>query len=204
MKKNICLTMIVKNESVIITKLLNSVFSIIDYWVICDTGSTDGTQEIIKNYFKEKNIEGILHETEWRNFGYNRTIAFEKASQIKNIDYYLVLDADDKVIYNTNNKSLNLNDNKDCYYFNIHINDCQHKRLQLFSAKLKWKYVGVLHEYPESNKELLTYGLIENVYIDSNSEKSNRNSGDLKIKYLNDAELLLKGLVDEPNNKRYY
>ena len=31
-----------------------------DYWVISDTGSTDGTQKVIKDYFKSKNINGEL------------------------------------------------------------------------------------------------------------------------------------------------
>ena len=49
---SICLNMIVKNEAKIITRLLESVVDIIDYWVICDTGSTDNTCEMILNYFK--------------------------------------------------------------------------------------------------------------------------------------------------------
>ena len=40
--------MIVKNESKIIKRCLDSVKDHIDYWVIVDTGSTDGTQDIIK------------------------------------------------------------------------------------------------------------------------------------------------------------
>ena len=35
----ICLNMIVKNESKIITRLLNTVLPIIDTYCICDTGS---------------------------------------------------------------------------------------------------------------------------------------------------------------------
>ena len=45
MEKTLCLCMIVKNEAKIITKCLDSISNYIDYWVISDTGSTDGTQE---------------------------------------------------------------------------------------------------------------------------------------------------------------
>ena len=47
------LNMIVKNESkVIVTTLTNLLKQIeFSYWVISDTGSTDGTQEIIQDFF---------------------------------------------------------------------------------------------------------------------------------------------------------
>ena len=44
----LCLNMIVKNESKIITRLLESVLPIIDTYCICDTGSTDNTIEVIE------------------------------------------------------------------------------------------------------------------------------------------------------------
>ena len=50
----ICLTVICKNESKVIERMLNSVLPILDYYVIVDTGSTDGTQEIIENFFRGK------------------------------------------------------------------------------------------------------------------------------------------------------
>lgn len=56
MSKTISLNMIVKNESHIIEKTLEHLTSIIDfsYWLICDTGSTDNTQNIIKLFFEKK------------------------------------------------------------------------------------------------------------------------------------------------------
>ena len=47
----LCLSMIVKNETHIIKECLDSIYKYVDYWVIVDTGSTDGTQELIKNFF---------------------------------------------------------------------------------------------------------------------------------------------------------
>ena len=52
----ICLNMIVKNESAIIIRLLESVIPLIDSYCICDTGSTDNTITLIKEYCKSKNI----------------------------------------------------------------------------------------------------------------------------------------------------
>ena len=52
----ICLNMIVKNESHIIEKTLENIYQKfpISYWVISDTGSTDNTVEIIKNFLMRK------------------------------------------------------------------------------------------------------------------------------------------------------
>lgn len=62
-KPTICLNMIVKNESAIIEKCLASAKPFIDYWVIVDTGSNDGTQQIIQKFMKD--IPGELHEKPW-------------------------------------------------------------------------------------------------------------------------------------------
>ena len=61
----ICLTMIVKNESQVIRRCIDSVKDYISYWVIVDTGSTDGTQDLIKEIMTEYNIPGELHERPW-------------------------------------------------------------------------------------------------------------------------------------------
>ena len=76
-KVTICLNMIVKNESHIIIQTLTNLCSKINfsYWVICDTGSTDNTKELISNFFKEKEIKGELFDHEWKDFGHNRTLA---------------------------------------------------------------------------------------------------------------------------------
>ena len=62
----ICLNAMVANEARTITRMLDSVVDYVDYWVIQDNGSTDGTQDIIKNYFEERNILGFLYEISWR------------------------------------------------------------------------------------------------------------------------------------------
>ena len=67
----ICLTMIVKNEAHIIRRCLESVRDFIDYWVIVDTGSTDGTQQLIRQLMGD--IPGELHARPWKNFGHNRS-----------------------------------------------------------------------------------------------------------------------------------
>ena len=88
----ICLNMIVKNESRIITRLFDSVLPVIDTYCICDTGSTDNTPEIIREYFSDKNIPGEIVHKNFVNFGENRTFAAQCAYNMA--DYLLFLDAD--------------------------------------------------------------------------------------------------------------
>lgn len=65
-KAKICLNTMVANESHVIIRMLESCYRHIDHWVIQDNGSTDGTQDLIQNFFKEKNIPGILYSTPWK------------------------------------------------------------------------------------------------------------------------------------------
>ncbi len=83
----ISLVMIVKNESKILEKCIDSVKSIVDEFVIIDTGSTDGTQEIIKRY-------GKLHEIPFTDFVTTKNNALKLATS----DYILFMDADETVI----------------------------------------------------------------------------------------------------------
>jgi glycosyltransferase involved in cell wall biosynthesis len=86
--------MIVKNESKIILRLLESVLPMIDTYCICDTGSTDNTKELIEEYFNEQNITGKIIEEPFKDFGYNRTFALQACLGMPNADYILLLDAD--------------------------------------------------------------------------------------------------------------
>ena len=54
----------------------------IDYWVVVDTGSTDGTQQIIKDFMAKHKIPGELFERPWVNFSHNRSEALELAEII--------------------------------------------------------------------------------------------------------------------------
>ena len=146
MAKTICLTMIVKNEAHLIIECFKMLQKYIkfDYWVINDNGSTDGTQDLIKNYFKEQGIPGELDETPWRDFAFNRTRAFELA--YKKTDYAFVWDADDEIYGDFKLPEILEADHYKFIFGNE--GGTRYSRCQLFNNNLKWHYVGVLHEYP--------------------------------------------------------
>ena len=92
-KSTLCFGTMCKNEEACILKTLESVYKYIDYWVVCDTGSTDKTCEIVKEFFAEKNIPGQLYVDEWVGFDVNKSLLFERCHN--KTDYLLHLDADD-------------------------------------------------------------------------------------------------------------
>ncbi len=194
-KKTICLNMIVKNESEVIERCIGSLKHLIDYWVIFDTGSIDGTQEIIKKYLKD--IPGELHQSSWVNFAHNRNEAL-KAAKGK-ADYLLLIDADEIWQYAEGFMLPELD--KDYYHVIVRqLGAADVKRVGLVNNHLNWTWKGVLHEVLEC-PEAKSVGLLKGVMNICNAAVGAR-SKDPK-KYLKDALLLEKALKDDPTNSRY-
>ena len=192
-KKTICLNMIVKNETKVITRCLASVKPIIDYWVIVDTGSTDGTQNLIKEYMKD--IPGELHERPWKNFEHNRNEALEFAHE--KADYLLIMDADDRLEYNASFSLPSLT--QDAYLFWIKFGGMSYQRYQLISSKLPWKWEGVLHEALTCAVQPSSATLDGITYVVSCDGARTQDPN----KFRKDAAVLEAALKEQPDNTRY-
>jgi tetratricopeptide (TPR) repeat protein len=196
----ICLNMIVKNESKIITRLFDTVLPIIDYWVISDTGSTDDTPDIITKYFCEKNIPGSLHLHKWKNFGHNRTLALIDAqSSDYNFDYILLLDADMKLVIGQNfTKKMLIHDVYTIRQGGSHIG---YYNTRLLKKSLEVKCVSPTHEYYDIITKNHSQACLSPEYlmIDDIGD-----GGAKHDKFERDIRLLKGGLEEDPNNARYY
>ena len=133
--------MIVKNEAAVIARCLASVRPLIDHWVIVDTGSTDGTQEIIRQTLSD--LPGNLYERPWVDFGHSRTEALRLAKPLG--DYTLIIDADDVLEFPPDFKLPALVADFDTV--EIRNKYRRYRRLQLIRNSLPWRYEGVLHEF---------------------------------------------------------
>lgn len=194
-KKTICLSMIVKNESSVITKCLDSVKGLIDHWVIIDTGSTDGTQKIIKEFMKD--VPGTLYERPWVDFSHNRNEALALSKD--KADYSLFIDADEILIFSDNFTRPELD--QDLYFITVKQKDSSdYLRWFLVNNTLDWKWKGVLHELLES-PQAKTQTVISGVVNFSDTTQGARSKNPKK--YLHDAETLVKALEKEPYNSRY-
>jgi tetratricopeptide (TPR) repeat protein len=192
----LCLNMIVKNESRIITRLLDSVLSIIDSYCICDTGSTDNTIQLIEDYFKEKGKPGKIVQEPFKNFCHNRNFALQACLGLS--DFVLLLDADmileihnfDKTILNSA-QSFNILQGNDSFYY---------QNLRIIKNDGLYSYAGVTHEYINTPPNNTTVSLSKNVIF----IRDIGDGGSKSDKFERDIRLLLEGIKEEPNNGRYY
>ena len=200
--------MIVKDETHIIESCLKSMSQYIDYWVICDTGSTDGTQDMIKNFFEEKGIPGELHEVPWEGFGKSRTRALGLCDG--KADYAWMIDADD---YVEGDFKFPEPMDADGYSLKIQRGDFTWWRNQIFKTGIGWGYEGILHEYAackDKKPEELKQARIDGKYHIEARTMGARNVGISAVeKYSKDAEMLEDALKNpdspnyEPKNSRY-
>ena len=206
----ICLNMIVKNESKVIKRLLESVLPIIDSYCICDTGSTDDTIEIIETFFKNNKIPGKIVVEPFKDFGYNRTFALKQCSNntdpnitdLTNLaDYLLLLDAD---MVLTIDSAVNINKLKtsllqDAYYIYQGSETFFYKNVRILKNNPEFSYWGVTHEFVKVSSNSI-YGNIDkdDIFINDIGD-----GGSKTEKYERDIKLLLKGLEEVPNNERY-
>jgi hypothetical protein len=189
-KPTICLNMIVKDEAHIILKTLNNLVSYIplSYWVICDTGSSDNTKELIIEFFKNKNISGELIDDKWIEFGHNRSKALEYA--FGKSDFLLIFDADDSINLDFCLPSVF---NYDKYLLKFG-QDFIYYRPLLINNKKKWCFKGVLHEFLINLEPVTEFKIEGNYYVQSGRE-GNRNKN--PNKYFDDAIILKNAFYEE-------
>ena len=183
----ICLNMIVKNESHIIQNTLEKLCDKIkfDYWVICDTGSTDNTPQIIIDFFKKKSIKGELFYDEWVNFAYNRTLALKRA--YKKTQLLLIFDADDEIVGNIQMPTNVLFDE---YHLKFGSEGFMYTRVLLINNYKIFEFLSVIHEFIVCKEQPCKTNVINGDYYVVSGRTGSRNLD--KDKYLKDALILEK------------
>jgi len=197
------LNMIVKNESRVILRLLESVYKFIDGYCICDTGSTDNTIELIEEFFKKHNLPGRIVRELFQDFGYNRTFALNAClttPELTSNDYLLLMDADMVLTGELLSKAKEFKESltHDVYLVMQGSEQVHYKNARIVKNK-GYTYWGVTHEYLNTNNNG-TYRLIDKDQlfiqdIGDGGAKSDKSERDIR--------LLLKGLEENPNSDRY-
>lgn len=202
------LNMIVKDEAASIKRCLDSIlkYPLIDYWHIVDTGSTDGTQEIIKQYFAEKGIPGELTEFPFTNFAECRNLAL--AGLKGKCDYGLWADADDELIYSKNFNLVAFKKELSKYNYlgaNRQMGVQQFTCIPFVKMSLNWNWHGYVHEYLEikgTDIDALPHTMATGILINSTpTEPVSEESQQSKLATY--AKLLEKQYADEPDNDKW-
>jgi tetratricopeptide (TPR) repeat protein len=186
--RSVCLCMIVKNEAETITRCLDSCRGQIDCWVVCDTGSTDGTPELIREILAD--IPGELHEHEWIDFAHNRSRLLALARG--KADYLLLMDAD-WTVHAPDGAFDGLH--ADAYMI-VHAGASQFANKRLVRGDLEWRYVGATHEYVTCEAER-TCERLQGVSIQVHSVGGARTG-----RWGRDLKVLQAALERDPENAR--
>jgi cellulose synthase/poly-beta-1,6-N-acetylglucosamine synthase-like glycosyltransferase len=188
--------MIVKDEAHVIGRCLTSVRPYLHHWVVVDTGSTDGTQELVRELLAD--IPGLLLEQPWVDFGTNRSQALAAARP--HTAYTLMIDADETFDVPEGFDWPDLT--ADSVQLRHRTGNVIYWRKTLFANRLAWGYLGVLHEYPEAPGEESTVRLTEPEVV--GFYDGGRSQGLSTVeKYARDARVLAAALLVEPDNTRY-
>jgi len=197
MKPRLCLNMIVKDESAIIERSLEAAAQHIACYVICDTGSTDGTSDIIKRVFDRHGVPGEVVHSTFQNFEQARNEALDAArASAFEFDYLLFCDADMELraeadvfpsdltepVYNLMQYSVN--------------SELGYQNVRLLRRDEPGRYVGVTHEYLDAGT--LPHQLLEGAWYIDHAAGSSR-----AVKYERDIALLVQALKVDPDNQRY-
>jgi glycosyltransferase involved in cell wall biosynthesis len=190
------LCMIVKNESKVILRCLESVRPIVDYVLVEDTGSTDGTQQIIADWLRRKNLPGMVIEEPWRDFAYNRSHVLAKLRNVEHVDYVLIIDADDQLVIEESFDPARFKSamRDDLYDIQIRHAGSRFSRPQICSNRKEFSFKAVLHEYLEAPPGNITRTDAKGFYIETG--RGGARNQNLR-KYQDDAAVLEKALLTE-------
>jgi len=154
---SISLCMIVKNEEAVIGRCLTSVKDLVDEINIIDTGSTDNTKQIVKEFTDR------IFDFEWiHHFAAARNFSFQHATK----EYILWLDADDVLLEEDQEKfkalkeSLTLDIDAVSMNYNLSFDNEGNvssllRRYRLVRRDKQFQWIGAVHEYLEVGGKLL-------------------------------------------------
>lgn len=186
----ITLFMIVKNESKVIRRCLESVKPFISSWVIVDTGSTDNTRSIIHEVMA--GIPGAVHDSKWVGFAHNRSESV-KFAQVYESDYLFTLDADEWVSGDFSKLTKN---GPLAHAVMIDTgNGNPLPRTVLFKSGLPWSYQGDFHEIPVLMGQPIVSPVLEGLKIETRFEGSRHAEPNRPI---NDLLLMAQEVLKNP------
>lgn len=194
----VALSIIVKDEAKVIERMLNTVWPLLDYYCVIDTGSTDGTQDIVRKFFEDKGIPGEVIEHPWKNFEDARNKARDSIKG--KADFGFWIDADEQLIIEDNFKvdvfKRNLT-KVDGGNVKIYYGGQNYYRMQFYKTDIDWYWYGPVHEVLICDKPT-TIGSAEGLHILVTPDGNSWTSGSQEEKYLSHAKILEDYVSNDP------
>jgi|GEM_PF-417863 len=193
---SIGLCMIAKNEAPIICESLDSVRGVVDFVLVEDTGSTDGTQDIVRRWLADNDVAGKVIDVPWRDFAWNRTHALASLRGHHEIDYALILDADDVLVREDgfDVEAFKAGLTADIYDLDVHYGALRFPRPQLLRNAKAFGYRGVLHEFVETPRGSVGRKAAKGLYVQAYSRGARSHN---RQKYEEDIAVLQQAIEAE-------
>lgn len=185
--------MIVKNEARTLERTLRSALPLVDSWCILDTGSTDGTQDLIRRVLAD--VPGELHEELFVDFAASRNRVLELCRGVA--PYALLLDADDEVTGALPAHALDREPT--AHYVAVELGDTIFDSARIAPTDGSWRYVGRVHEVLTCDGRMpapRVPGLRIVHHVDAESGERSR------ARWARDVDALRADLDDQPGSLR--
>jgi glycosyltransferase involved in cell wall biosynthesis len=205
MAVKLVLTQIMKDEAHVAERMLDSIKSIVDAICVIDTGSTDNSIEVVKQWGEKNGIETHVFERPFDNFENSRNFSMEKAREIflnrdSNDWYGFWLDFDEQIVIDPNFDKNKIN--KDLYMFNTFIRNMKYTRNELYRLSKPFRWYGPIHEFIISDDKNITSGLLDGLHVNVSMDGASW-KGDTSKKYLSHAHTLEAYIADNRKDPRW-
>ena len=203
----LALNTIVKNEAHCIIGMLEAAAQITDLIVINDTGSTDGTQELIRKFGEERGIPTYVFERPFDDFEKSRNFGMDKLREVvdqlgwsRSEVWGWWCDADEKIIVDSKFDKRQFN--KDLFMINTYIGQMKYTRNTFWRTSKPFKFYGPVHEFIVCDEQNITSGLAENVHVDVKMIGASW-QGDISQKYLSHSHKLEAYIAESRQDPRW-
>ena len=210
-KTHIALLMMLKNEEKRLHVSLNSIVGYVDSMIIYDTGSTDNTINILKEFSEKHNIPLRLKQGEFVNFCVSRNVSLEFADTFDDVDYILLLDCNDELKGGEHLLTLakhHKDDTSTAFLLTQEWwsgNYTKYFNVRFVKARKGWRYKGSVHEYvtcidkdgTEHRNNIVKAP--DNIILFQDRTQDDDKTGK---RFARDKELLLKDYEKDPHEPR--
>jgi predicted O-methyltransferase YrrM len=194
------LCIMVKDAGKLFEKVLTENLDVIDRWTVLDTGSTDGTQDVVKRILSNK--KGGLYEEPFLNFRDSRNACLNFAG--KNCKYTLMLD-DTYVVQGDLRKFLNIvrgDQFANSYSLLVKSDDTEYYSNRVIKTEADLRYIYKIHEVIQKDNNVnVVIPNLESWILDYRADYMEKRTMDRK---LYDLQLLFEEVEENPNDPRHY